>query len=144
MALDNARTVASETQGAEGRVGLTKARLRLAAAVIACAFVLGALVKLVVVGISTPEAGLACNEHATAATAIATARKFVTECGSGFRIEKQINAMKSSGSFASYAQVGEYAIRAPADSPSGPALFLLVGRRTRGEPWRTLEVGTGP
>jgi hypothetical protein len=106
--------------------------------------VLGALVKFMVVEISTPASGLACNEKATGATALVTARKFVAECRSGFRIEREFNAMKSSGSFASYAQVGEYAIRAPADSPSGPALFLLVGRRTRREPWRTLEVGTGP
>jgi len=105
---------------------------------------LGALVKLMLVEISTPENGLACNQHATGATALATARRFVAECGTGFRMEKQIDALKSSTGFASYAQVDEFVIRVPAGAASGPALFVLVGRRSPRESWRTLGIGTGP
>lgn len=136
--------MSSETQGLVGHAAPAKARLALAAGILACVCVLGALVKFMVAEISTPESGLACNHHATGPTALATARKFVSECGSGFGVERQIDAFKSSSGFASYAQVDEFVISVPAGAPSGPALFVLVGRKNSRESWRTLDTGTGP
>ena len=89
--------------------------------------------------------GSACNAVASGSTAIAAARSFVADCGSDFRIARgPYDAHKESGAYAKYAQVAEFEISV-ANSPKGPAGFLLVGRRTRHGPWRTLApLATGP
>jgi len=125
---------------------LPRNRFKLPVLVLCTAILLGLLVKWTIVGAFAPIEASACDAAATGSTAVAAARNFVADCGSGFGIERgPYDAMKEHGSFANYAQVVEFNIRVPADNPKGPSGFLEVGRRTRREPWRTLgPLATGP
>ena len=94
-------------------------------------------------------AGLGADSFCTAVgagrTAIDGARKFVADCGGDYRITRgPYDADKKTTPFANYAQVTEFTISV-AHNSEGSLGFLIVGRRTRHQPWRTLEgLGTGP
>jgi hypothetical protein len=86
-----------------------------------------------------------CTARGSGRTAVDAARKFVAECGGDYRITRgPYDAVKQTTPFANYAQVTEFTISV-ANNSEGSLGFLTVGRRTRHQPWRTLEpLGTGP
>ena len=86
-----------------------------------------------------------CASSATGHTALAAAARFVSKCGPSYKLGRgPYDADKATSPYADYAQVVEFTIRVTGNS-EGTLGFLLVGRRTRHAPWRTLgSLGTGP
>lgn len=111
--------------------------------------VAAALVLALLAALVTARAGVGASSFCTATssgpTAIAAARKFVAECGRDYRITRgPYDADKATTQFANFAQVSEFTISV-AHNSEGSLGFLIVGRRTRHQPWRTLEgLGSGP
>jgi hypothetical protein len=97
----------------------------------------------------TARAGVGASSFCTAAssgaTAVAAARRFVADCGRDYRITRgPYDADKATTPFANFGQVSEFTISV-AHNSEGSIGFLTVGRRTRHQPWRTIEgLGTGP
>jgi hypothetical protein len=103
------------------------------------------LLAAAIAGCGAGEADNFCTASGAGRTAIDAARAFVAACGSDYQITRgPYDADQQTTPFANYAQVAEFTISV-VDNSEGSLGFLTVGRRTREEPWHTLEpLGSGP